>query len=140
MAVVAAVLIDTSAAARMVHPEVAAVVAPLIASALVGTCAALDFEALYSSRSRVEYEAVRSNRAVAYEYLPTNDVDWMRALDVQRALAARSQVRAVGLPDLLIAAVAERERVTVLHYDADFDIIAAVTGQPTRWVVPRGTL
>jgi hypothetical protein len=26
----------------------------------------------------------------------------------------------------------------VLHYDADFDLIAAVTGQPTEWVVPAG--
>jgi predicted nucleic acid-binding protein len=49
-------------------------------------------------------------------------------------------MRAVGLPDLLIAAVAERERVTVLHYDADYDLIAQVTGQPTQWVVPRGAV
>jgi predicted nucleic acid-binding protein len=46
----------------------------------------------------------------------------------------------VGLPDLLIAAVAERERVTVLHYDGGYDRIAQVTGQPVRWVVPRGTV
>jgi hypothetical protein len=32
--------------------------------------------------------------------------------------------------------VAERERVTVLHYDGDYDLIAHVTGQPVRWVVP----
>jgi hypothetical protein len=32
-------------------------------------------------------------------------------------------VRAVGFPDLLIAAVAERERVTVLHYDSDYDAV-----------------
>jgi predicted nucleic acid-binding protein len=31
---------------------------------------------------------------------------------------------------LLIAAVAGRERVSVLHYDIDFDLIAGVTGQP----------
>jgi predicted nucleic acid-binding protein len=43
------------------------------------------------------------------------------------------------LPGLLIAAVAEQERVTVLHYDSDYDVIAEVTGQHMRWVVPRGT-
>jgi predicted nucleic acid-binding protein len=48
--------------------------------------------------------------------------------------------RAAGFPDLLVAAVAERERVTVLHYDADYDLIAHVTGQPTQWIVPRGTV
>jgi hypothetical protein len=41
----------------------------------------------------------------------------------------------VGLPDLLVAAVAERERVTVLRYDATHDLIAQVTGQPTQWDV-----
>ena len=47
---------------------------------------------------------------------------------------------AVGLPDLLIAAVAERERVTVLHYDGDYELITQITGQPVQWVVPPGTV
>jgi hypothetical protein len=42
---------------------------------------------------------------------------------------------AVGFPGLLIAAVAERERVTLVQYDSDYDLIAAVTGQPVQWVV-----
>ncbi len=63
-----------------------------------------------------------------------------RALEVQAALAERSQHRAVPLPDLLIAACAERAGLTVLHYDADFERIAKVTGQPTRWIVPRGSV
>jgi hypothetical protein len=42
-------------------------------------------------------------------------------------------MRAVGLPDLLIAAVAERERITVLHYDGDYELIAQVTDQPAQW-------
>jgi predicted nucleic acid-binding protein len=46
----------------------------------------------------------------------------------------------VGLADLLIAAVAERASLCLLHYDADFEAVAAVTGQVTRWVVPRGSL
>lgn len=63
-------------------------------------------------------------------------MDWQRA----RELWHRGQQRAVGLPDLLVAAVAERHRVTVLHYDKDFDLIAAVTGQPTTWVVAPGSV
>ena len=60
---------------------------------------------------------------------------------VNAALAEhRGQMRAVGLPDLLVAAVAERHRVTVLHYDKAFDLIAAVTGQPTTWVVAPGSV
>jgi hypothetical protein len=30
--------------------------------------------------------------------------------------------------------------VDVLHYDADYDRIAAITGQPVRWVVRRGSV
>ena len=48
--------------------------------------------------------------------------------------------RAVKLPDLLIAAVAEAEGLTVSHYDADFDRINSVTGQPVEWVVLAGTV
>ena len=50
------------------------------------------------------------------------------------------RVRAVGFPDLLITAVAEREQVTLLHYDSDYDLIADITSQPMRWVAPRGTV
>ena len=63
-----------------------------------------------------------------------------RALDIQAALWRGRLVRAVGLPDLLIAAVAERERVILLHYDSDYEHIASITGQPMQWVVPRGSV
>ena len=56
------------------------------------------------------------------------------------ALAQRGQHRAVGLPDLLIAAVAERAGLIVLHYDADYELVAAVTGQAMQWIVPRGSV
>ncbi len=63
-----------------------------------------------------------------------------RALDVHRLLAATSQHRHFRLPDLIIAATAELHQATVLHYDADYDRIAAVTGQATEWVAPKGSL
>jgi len=55
-------------------------------------------------------------------------------------LAAHGQHRAAGIPDLLIAAVAERAGLTIIHYDEDFDRIAGVTGQPVQWVAPPGSL
>jgi predicted nucleic acid-binding protein len=42
--------------------------------------------------------------------------------------------------DLLIAAVAARHAMTVIHYNSDYEIIASVTRQPTRWAAPRGSL
>ena len=54
-------------------------------------------------------------------------------------LAAKHQ-RGRKIPDLLIAAAAEAHGLTVLHYDADFDRISAVTGQRCEWVVPAGSV
>jgi predicted nucleic acid-binding protein len=54
-------------------------------------------------------------------------------------LAREGQHRSVSIPDLLIAATAERSSLTVLHYHGDYERIAACTGQAAEWVVPRGT-
>ncbi|MGH9170968.1 MAG: hypothetical protein ACRD0Z_09730 [Acidimicrobiales bacterium] len=63
-----------------------------------------------------------------------------RAAAVQDALADRSQQRGAKIADLLIAAAAEAAELVVLHYDHDFDLIARVTGQPTQWIVPAGSV
>ena len=65
-----------------------------------------------------------------------------RALEVQRALAHRGGLhhRSVKIADLLIAAAAEAADAVLWHYDADYDRIAAVTGQPTEWIVRRGSV
>lgn len=140
MAVVARYLIDTSAAARMNIVAVTDRLAEIIALGLVATTAVLDAEALYSARSPAEYEQIRRDRELAYEYLPTNDEHWRAALNAQRRLAQLGQHRAVGVSDLLTAAIAADHRVTVIHYDGDFDTAATVIEFQHEWVAPRGTL
>lgn len=140
MAVISRYLIDTSAAARMANPLVARSLAPLIEAGLVGTCAVLDAEALYSARSPGEYEALRRQRELAYEYLPTNDEHWQQALGAQRELARTGRHRSVGIADLLTAAVAHSHQVTVLHYDSDYELLAEVLGFEHRWVVAGGSI
>ena len=63
-----------------------------------------------------------------------------RALHVQARLAEGSQHRGPTPVDLFIAAIAERNNATVLHYDRHFDAIQRVTGQPMEWIARRGTL
>ena len=140
MAAVATHLADTSALARLGRPEVAAALSPLIEAGLVATCAVIEFELGWATRTSAEFDQVRADRDAGYEWLATHDQDWHHALDVQATLWRTGRVRAVGFPDLLVAAVAERERVTLLHYDSDYDLIAGVTGQPMQWVVQRGTV
>lgn len=56
----------------------------------------------------------------------------MRAVEVQGLLAERGHHRAVKIPDLLLAAVAELAGLVVLHVDKDFDLVAEITGQPVE--------
>jgi predicted nucleic acid-binding protein len=55
-----------------------------------------------------------------------------RAVEVLGLLADHGHHRAPSVPDLLIAAIAERAGLVVLHQDKDFDLIAEITGQPTE--------
>jgi predicted nucleic acid-binding protein len=137
---VATFLADKSALTRRdTRPEVRDVLEPILLAGEVATCGIVDLELLYSATSRATYraltEALRGMPRVAVE-----DACVERALQVQAMLAERSQHRAVPLPDLLVAACAERAGLAVLHYDADFERIAKLTGQATQWIVPRGSV
>ena len=112
---------------------------PLLLEGEVATCGIVDLEVLYSARGPSNYRATaESLRGMPRVAVDEGAID--RALEVQAKLADRSQHRAVPLPDLLVAACAERTGLAVLHYDADFERIARVTGQRMRWVVPRGSV
>jgi hypothetical protein len=140
VAVVARFLIDTSAAARVSAALVRARLEPLIVGGVVATCATLDAEALYSARSPAEYERLRADRRAAFEYLPTADEHWQAAFAAQRELARTGRHRAVGIADLLTAVLTGQHRLTLIHYDADFEIAAEVIDFEHRWVAERGTI
>ena len=133
-------LVDKSALARrQTQASVREALDPLLLEGEVATCGIVDLEVLYSARSRSNYQST----AESLRGLPRAPLDEQcvqRALGVQGTLAERSQHRAVPLPDLLIAACAELAGLAVLHYDADFERIAKLTGQPTQWIVPRGSV
>lgn len=135
-----AFLADKSALTRReTRPEVREALEPLLLAGEVATCGIVELELLYSATSRATYRALSE----ALRGMPRVEVDERvvrRALEIQAMLAERSQHRAVPLPDLLVAACAERSGLAVLHYDADFERIAELTGQRVRWVVPRGSV
>lgn len=136
----ATLLADKSALTRRdTGPEVREALEPLLLAGEVATCGIVDLELLYSATSRATYRAL-AEALRGMPRVPTDEADLRRALEVQAMLAERSQHRAVPLPDLLVAACAERAGLAVLHYDADYERIAALTGQPVRWIVPRGSV
>lgn len=133
-------LVDNSVLARLRTAAVAAVVEPLTAAGLLATCAVTELEQLFSVRPGAEHRTRQADLDLRYGHAPIDQRMLDRAIDVQGLLADRGHHRAASIPDLIIAAAAERAGLTVLHYDSDFDLIASVTGQPTEWVVPRGSV
>jgi predicted nucleic acid-binding protein len=131
-------LADTSVFGRLAKPSVVGAFAPLVAGGQIALCSAVACGLGFSSRSPEDYMEL-TDRLSAFDSLPTNEADHRWGLQVQAALAVRSQHRALSLVDALVAAVAETHDLTVLHYDADFELIAEVTGQRQEWIVPLGT-
>ncbi len=136
----ASYLADKSALTRReTRPEVRAVIEPLLLAGQIATCGIVDLELLYSATSPSVYKRLAAVLR-ALPRVPVTESVLDRALEVQGLLAKRSQHRAVPLPDLIVAACAEGAQLTVLHYDADYERIARITGQPAQWVLPRGSV
>ncbi|NUU20295.1 MAG: PIN domain nuclease [Streptomycetaceae bacterium] len=131
-------LLDNSAMQRRRKPEAATLLDELSERGLLAVCGPVEMEVLYSARN--VGEAVRMRQLLrGFDYLPMPDEVWDRALEVQHFAITKGFHRALSMADLLIAATAERHSATVLHYDADFDMIATITEQPMRWVAPPGS-
>ena len=127
---------DTSALIQATRdPAVAAELRDALAADDVAISEAILLEYLNGARNVAEYarfeEALRAVRLVV-----TTPDDWQRALEVHRMLAGTGpgHQRSVRLVDLIVASVAERHRYPIAHVDRDYDRIAGLTGQPTRWV------
>lgn len=133
-------LIDTSAHARSQHAVIRDVLAGLIADRAAATCVTVDLEAGYSGRDLADVREIARRRKELYVVLPVSKVIADRARNIQVQMAARGHHRTVGVIDLLTSAVAEHHGAVILHYDADFERIAATTGQPHKWIAPRGAL
>lgn len=131
-------IVDTSVLKRLGRAEVRQLVEPMAVRGELARTTICDLEVGYSARNAVEWDRLLG-ALEAFSLVETTSAHMRRALQVQRLLADRSQ-RGRKIPDLLVAAAAEELKVGVLHYDTDFDLIAAVTGQRSEWVAPAGSL
>jgi predicted nucleic acid-binding protein len=138
-------LLDNSAWARLRSPSnVPATrrteVAKAIEAGDVFVCLPFLLEACYSARNAMEHDELLCE----LEALPHLEID---SVVEQRTLDAQAQLARVGhhrLPpvDLILAAVADRHQVDILHYDADYDLIASKTDLEfgSVWLAERGSL
>lgn len=131
-------VLDTSVLTRLADPAIRAAVEPRAEAGQLARCGISDLEVGYSARSAQEWDQL-AEALQLFTLIETTAEHVRRARQVQRLLASKHQ-RGRKVPDLLIAASAEAANLAVLHYDADFDRIAAVTAQPVEWVVPAGTV
>jgi predicted nucleic acid-binding protein len=126
-------LIDKSALVRLAASPDASEWAARIGRGDVRIATVTRLEAGYSARSGKDLRAALQQpplTAMPVEYMTPAIEE--RAVAVLTLLADRGQHRAPSIPDLIIAATAELAGLTVLHVDKDFDLIAAVTGQPVE--------
>lgn len=94
----------------------------------------VELEFLYSARSLSDRLHLQRLLVATYPWQSMPDRVFERAAEVQQLLTERSQHRSAGAIDLLIAATAELARLVVLTADADFGVVAGVTGQRVRFI------
>ncbi len=127
-------LIDTSALARLLRPGAESFGWDQAAAAgLIAVCPITELEFFYSARSVADREQGIQDLRSLFGWVPVHDRAFARAWEIQGDLTNVGQHRSAGPVDLVVAATAELHGLTLLHHDCDFDVIARVTGQATRW-------
>lgn len=133
-------LIDTSALVRILKRPARVLWEKPLEEGLIARCPITEIEFLYSARSAEDRAELIQDLDALFGWTPLDDRAVTRAWEVQRNLTEKGQHRSAGAVDLLVAATAELQGLTMLHYDNDFETIASVTGQPTQWLAPPGSL
>ncbi|WP_106396828.1 PIN domain nuclease [Actinocorallia populi] len=131
-------LIDTSALARFMRPDAEQYGWDQAAAAgLIAVCSITELEFFYSARSLADREQGIEDMRLLFGWAPVDDRVYDRAWKVQEALTRRGQHRSAGPVDLILAAAAELQGLTLLHRDRGFECVARVTGQPLQWYGPE---
>jgi len=130
-------LVDTSVLARAPQPVVGERLEQLLLHGRLWTCRLIDLELVYATRAGDVTAVCHARRALPEVPITPDVMD--RALEVMEVMST-TRHRGAKPVDFVIAAAAELSGLAVLHYDADFVRIAAVTGQTTEWVAPPGSL
>jgi len=127
-------LIDTSGVFRILQDKLRQAWSDHLAAGVIAACPVVELEFLYSARSLADRLEKRRLLHDLFGWVPMSERAWERAEEVQQLLTEAAMHRSAGPVDLLIAATAERERLTLLSDDRDFTAIAQVTGQPVKLV------
>ena len=119
-------LVDTSAwifaLRRGANEAIRARFGELLRLDQLATCGIVALELVVGAKNENEVARIQM-RLQAAERLSGEEDDWATAAHIGYSLRRRGVT--VGAPDLLLAAVAIRNNIILLHADRDFDLIAA---------------
>lgn len=136
-------LVDNSVYARASHPAVAPIWAEALRHNLVVSSPPLVLEAVVSARDASEAAELLEELTLGVRCLAVTEETWRLAYGAQQRMATVGAHHHRRPPtDFLIGALAHQHQLPVLHYDIDYEVIAADSGLSfkQRWVAPRGTL
>lgn len=136
-------LLDNSVVQRLPRrPEVSAALGQLSARGdLMASSEVAVLEAGFSARNAADHARTVDLLCRELLLLPLTPDVGASAIALQSALFAAGLGRAVGVADLLQAAVAIAHDAVLVHYDADFELIGEVEPRlRQQWVVPRGSV
>jgi predicted nucleic acid-binding protein len=137
-------LLDNSAWARLLQGVVvgdrADQIRQLVKLHAIGVCLPFLLEAGYSARSAADRKQIMSRLELFPRIAVDGEIE-RTALQAQRELAEIGHHRLPPV-NVMIAACAHRAEAGVLHYDADYDILAERTSLvfESEWLAPAGTL
>ncbi len=138
---VAQYLVDTSALVRVLRDRtIRTRWEQQITAGLLAVCPIVELEFLYSARSKADREDLLELISATFAWAGMPERVFARAGEIQVALTDRGWHRSASAIDLLVAATAELEGLTLLHYDRDYDQIARVTGQAAFWIAESGSI
>jgi predicted nucleic acid-binding protein len=120
-------------------PQLASWFNDQVAAGLVLVCDLVILELIRLTPNEARAREVAA-RLDAFESIPMPAALWSRARKLQTLLAANGDHRRVPPVDLLIGCAAETAGVPLVHYDRDYERIAAVSKLEHRWLLPDGTL
>ena len=140
----ATLLLDSSAWVRIVNDVVpnsrALEVAEDFAMGRLAVCLPFLLETGFSAPNKEDFALVVEDLAALPSFAIDTEVE-------RRALVAQAQLSRIGhhrIPpiDVILAAVADRHEIGVLHYDKEFDLLLEKTGLDfdSQWLMPRGSI
>jgi predicted nucleic acid-binding protein len=126
--VTAQYLADTSAISRLQQRKAAMRWTRAVTGGVIAICDPVEMEVLRWVPGGAHRRALQRTLAQSYPWCVVPEDAWQRVRMLQDQLGDLGQHNGASVVGLLVAVTAQRHGLVVLHDDADYEVIARVTG------------